>query len=190
MATTPAPGELEVVREFVNTLEIDGEAREEELRSPELLAGWLEGRGLLPGGEPLGEEDLRRALELREALRGMLLANNGVEVGKGPFETFDRLAAGAELSVRLGADRRPHLEPTTSGFEGAIGRLAAIVYESEVEGTWQRLKACHADDCLWAFYDASRNRSGTWCDMSSCGNRAKVRAYRERATAAASRRKQ
>jgi predicted RNA-binding Zn ribbon-like protein len=189
MATTPAPGDLEVVREFVNTLEIDGESREEELRSPEMLASWLEGRGLLPGGEPLGEEDLRRALELREALRGMLLANNGVEVGRDPFETFERLAAGAELSVRLGADRRPHLEPTTSGFDGAIGRLAAIVYESAVEGTWPRLKACHADDCEWAFYDTSRNRSGTWCDMSSCGNRAKVRAYRERATATASRRK-
>jgi predicted RNA-binding Zn ribbon-like protein len=49
------------------------------------------------------------------------------------------------------------------------------------DGSWQRVKACRADDCHWAFYDFSRNRSGTWCDMAVCGNREKVRSYRERA---------
>jgi hypothetical protein len=170
MASKPAPGELELVRELVNTLEIDGETRTEELRSPEMLATWLEDRGLVPRGARLGEYDFGRALELREA--------------------FDRIAADAKLSVRVGSDGRAHLEPTGSGLEGAIGRIAAIVYQSEVEGTWSRLKACSADDCQWAFYDSSRNRSGTWCDMASCGNRAKVRAYRERAAAPASKRKE
>jgi predicted RNA-binding Zn ribbon-like protein len=186
MASKPAPGDLELVREFVETLEIDGETRDEELRSPELLASWLQDRGLLPGSERLGEKELARAIELREALRGMLLANNGIRVGEGPFESFNRIVDGAELSVRVGSDGNARLEPSDSGFEGAIGRLAAIVYESAVEGTWPRLKACSAGDCQAAFYDASRNRSGTWCDMASCGNRAKVRAYRERAAKPAS----
>ncbi|MGH2778535.1 MAG: CGNR zinc finger domain-containing protein, partial [Actinomycetota bacterium] len=31
-----------------------------------------------------------------------------------------------------------------------------------------------------AFYDHSKNRSGKWCTMRVCGNRAKTRAYRER----------
>jgi predicted RNA-binding Zn ribbon-like protein len=189
MSSKPAPGDLELVREFVNTLEIDGDARTEELRTPEFLAIWLKDRGLLADSEALGEDDLGRALEFREALRGMLLANNGISVGPGPFETFNRLATGAELSVSVGSDGRPRLSPSASGFEGAIARLAAIVHESAVEGTWARLKACAADDCTWAFYDESRNRSGTWCAMSSCGNRAKVRAYRERASASASGRK-
>jgi predicted RNA-binding Zn ribbon-like protein len=48
------------------------------------------------------------------------------------------------------------------------------------DGSWERLKVCPADDCLWAFYDRSRNRSRRWCDMEVCGNRAKVRGYRER----------
>jgi predicted RNA-binding Zn ribbon-like protein len=48
------------------------------------------------------------------------------------------------------------------------------------DGTWSRLKACRADDCLWAFYDGSRNHSAAWCSMASCGNRAKARAYRSR----------
>jgi len=56
----------------------------------------------------------------------------------------------------------------------------AIAYESMVAGTWSRLKVCPADDCQWAFYDHSKNRSGTWCSMKVCGNRAKVRRYRER----------
>ncbi len=51
-----------------------------------------------------------------------------------------------------------------------------------LDGTWQRVKACDADDCLEAFYDQSRNRSGRWCDMSLCGNRTKVRAYRSKRT--------
>jgi predicted RNA-binding Zn ribbon-like protein len=175
-----APGELELVREFVNTLEIDGETRSEELGTPQQLESWLRRRGLLPQSTTLDDDDLRRGLQLREALRGMLLAHNGAPVGREPFEAFDRLTAAAGLSVRVAGDGGTLLEPTESGLEGAIGRIAAIVYRSEIEGTWDRLKACAADDCQWAFYDASRNRSGTWCDMSSCGNRAKVRAYRRR----------
>jgi predicted RNA-binding Zn ribbon-like protein len=179
-ARKSAPGELELVRELVETLEIDGESRSEELETPEQLQRWLKKRGLLPRAASLTEEDLARALELREALRGILLAHNGVAVGREPFEAFDRLTATAGLAVRVRDDGSARLEPTGSGLDGAIGRIAAIVYQAEVEGSWSRLKACAADDCMAAFYDASRNRSGTWCDMSSCGNRAKVRAYRKR----------
>ncbi|MGZ6979737.1 MAG: CGNR zinc finger domain-containing protein, partial [Acidimicrobiia bacterium] len=41
-------------------------------------------------------------------------------------------------------------------------------------------KACRHDECQWAFYDRSRNRSGQWCVMAVCGNRNKARSYRER----------
>jgi predicted RNA-binding Zn ribbon-like protein len=181
----PAPGELELVRQFVNTLEIDGDTRSEELRTPQLLQGWLRMRGLLAPSAALKEDDLGRAIELREALRGILLAHNGEPVGREPFEAFDRLVSEAGLAVRVVGDGSARLEPTGSGLASAIGRIAAIVYRSEVEGTWPRLKACAADDCQWAFYDASKNRAGTWCDMSSCGNRAKVRAYRQRTRARA-----
>jgi predicted RNA-binding Zn ribbon-like protein len=180
-----APGELELIREFVNTLEVDGETRTEELRTPQQLESWLEKRDLLPRSASLNGQDLTRALELREALRGILLAHNGASIGRKPFEAFDAIAAEADLRVRMVGDDTVRLDPTGAGLEGAIGRIAAIVYRSEIEGTWPRLKACAADDCQWAFYDASRNRSGTWCDMASCGNRAKVRAYRERTRARA-----
>lgn len=59
----------------------------------------------------------------------------------------------------------------------AIARSAAeLLTSSEVD----RLKLCDAHDCGWLFIDASRNRSRRWCEMAECGNRAKVRRYRER----------
>ena len=58
--------------------------------------------------------------------------------------------------------------------------MLAIVAAAQAEGTWERLKSCPASDCRWAFYDKSRNRSAVWCNMAVCGNRAKVRSYRER----------
>jgi predicted RNA-binding Zn ribbon-like protein len=51
---------------------------------------------------------------------------------------------------------------------------------AEAGGTWGRLKACRNEACRWIFYDASKNRSGRWCDMQLCGARHKMRAYRGR----------
>jgi len=83
--------------------------------------------------------------------------------------------------VRFDLDKgKPALAVRGSGPGAVLAPIVAIVYEAMVNGTWERLKACPADDCHWAFYDRSKNRSGTWCNMAVCGNRAKVRAYRER----------
>jgi predicted RNA-binding Zn ribbon-like protein len=84
------------------------------------------------------------------------------------------------LGVRAGASGRLELEPLGAGIAAPLGRLLAIVVEAQAAGTWARLKACPAEDCHWAFFDASRNRSRTWCSMQVCGNRAKARAYRAR----------
>jgi predicted RNA-binding Zn ribbon-like protein len=184
MATNQtAPGELELVREFVNTLDIETGTETEELSSPRRLRDWLARRRLIPAATKLGESDLARAIEFREALRGLMLANNGGSLRERDVRIVNRATASAELAVRVRDDGRIELEPRGSGLETAIARLAAIVFEATVDGRWQRLKACPADDCHWAFYDHSRNRSGTWCVMAVCGNRSKVRAYRERITA-------
>jgi predicted RNA-binding Zn ribbon-like protein len=178
MSTQAAPGRLEHVREFVNTRDLD--ERTDELESPEALASWLERRDLLTAGARVGKGDLRRALELREALRRLLLANNGAALDSGSIESLNRAAAAVPLSVHLDSDGSPALVVGGSGRGAVIAPLIAIAYEAMVAGTWSRLKACPADDCQWAFYDRSKNRSGTWCTMRVCGNRAKVRAYRER----------
>ena len=43
-----------------------------------------------------------------------------------------------------------------------------------------RVRLCAADDCDWLFVDLTKNHSRQWCDMKSCGNRAKARAYYRR----------
>ncbi|WP_035306884.1 CGNR zinc finger domain-containing protein [Actinokineospora inagensis] len=60
------------------------------------------------------------------------------------------------------------------------GAVLAAATRLSVLGEWDRLKICPADDCRWAFFDRSRNRSRTWCSMRVCGNREKARAWRER----------
>ncbi len=42
------------------------------------------------------------------------------------------------------------------------------------------LRQCASDECSWLYLDATRNHSRRWCDMKGCGNKAKVRRYRQR----------
>jgi predicted RNA-binding Zn ribbon-like protein len=89
----------------------------------------------------------------------------------------------AVLPVRLeaGHDGRVAAVPAGSGTSAGLARLLLIAARSDAVGTWQRLKACGADDCQWAFYDRSPTQNGCWCTMQLCGARAKSRAYRRRA---------
>jgi predicted RNA-binding Zn ribbon-like protein len=174
-----APGDLNHIRRFVNTLDL--EDRSDDIGEPQLLRDWLGERDLIDPGAELTAADVRQAHELREALRKMLLANNGDPIDPVAVDTICDAAKRAELQVRIDDAGRARLVPVRTGIEGAIGRLLAIVFQAQAEGTWERLKACALhDSCEWAFYDWSKNRSGTWCDMAVCGNRSKARAYRER----------
>jgi predicted RNA-binding Zn ribbon-like protein len=176
-----APGELEIVRELVNTLEVETET--DALSSPRALAAWLRAHGLLQGGTA-SREDLEAARALREAIRALLLENNGLGVRRGAASTLDRVAAQADVVLRFDSSGAPLLEPAANGVPGALGRILAIVAAAMAGGTWSRLKACRADDCRWAFYDRARNHSRQWCSMEVCGNRTKARAYRARRAAA------
>ena len=174
-----APGRLELVRAFVNT--VDMEDGTEDLSSPGALAAWLAERELLDGAAKATKADLDRAKALREALRELLLAHHGdYEPDPAAVPTVDGASKRAQLRLAFSADGVARPAPDASGVDGALGRLLAVVAEAQADGTWSRMKACPADTCRWAFYDRSRNRSGVWCNMAVCGNRAKVRGYRER----------
>jgi predicted RNA-binding Zn ribbon-like protein len=184
-----APGELERVRRFVNTREVGHVT--DRLTDPAALVAWLEQEGLAPAGTRATRADLTRAIELREALRAILLAHNGPGTGPGggrggaagAYRTLDEAGARARLRVRFGDDGRASLAPDAAGVSGALGRLVAVVHDSIGQGTWGRLKVCRDHSCEWAFYDHTKNRSGAWCSMEGCGNRAKARAFRERRAA-------
>jgi predicted RNA-binding Zn ribbon-like protein len=177
MSTQAAPGELERVRDFVNTLDVESGA--EALSTPEALGAWLQDQGFAPGRSAT-RADLVSARRLREAIRALLLENNGLSVRKEAALTLNRAAARADLGLRFDSGGEVRLEPTARGVDAALGHLLAIVASAMVDGTWTRLKACRAADCHWAFYDHARNHSRHWCSMAVCGNRTKARTYRRR----------
>ena len=179
----PAPGRLGVLQRFLNT--VAPECNQEMLHSPRRLRIVLAELGLVSPAAPVSEEDLRRALELREALRALALANNDVRAAPDAEHVVEQAAAGA-LGIRF-VDGMPLFVGSERGVPGALATLAGIVAEAAAAGTWPRLKACPAEACGWVFYDHSRNRSGRWCDSTVCGNRAKTRAYRRRRRAQAHR---
>ena len=183
MTKKTAPGELELVREFVNTHDIEDGT--EELGSPGDLGAWLQTRGLAPAEVRATRADLTEAIELREALRALLLAHNGTPAPAAAGAALDAAAARARLRLRFGGDGSAWLEPEARGVAGALGRLLVIIHAAIAGGTWERLKACREHACEFAFYDHTKNRSGAWCNMEVCGNRAKARAYRHRRDASA-----
>jgi predicted RNA-binding Zn ribbon-like protein len=183
MAKAPqAPNQLDLVIDFVNTLDL--EEGTDGLATADGLASWLSERGVLDraaAGAP-SEADRRHAVRMREALRELMLANNGGSDAGGAGEELERAARGGGLGVHFDAGGDVSLAPSADGFAGALARLLVPVADARADSSWQRVKACRSDDCQWAFYDRSRNRSGVWCEMAVCGNRTKVRTYRERAT--------
>jgi predicted RNA-binding Zn ribbon-like protein len=154
-----APGDLELVRRFVNTRDL--ELGTEKLRTPADLDALLDTTGATAA-------DLERALAFREALRRLLLANATGDAP--PRAALATVASAGPLAV--GDDLRPSGE--------GLARLLAIVVIARADGTWPRMKACPGDRCQWALYDHTRSRTRTWCASAKCGARTRSREYRRR----------
>ena len=151
-----APEPLREVQQFVNSVDLEHDV--------DWLPDWLDERGL--AGE------LERARALREALRALVLANNGATLDQPALELVN--AAAARLPLQLAPDGTLRVGAARDALDGVV----AIALGAMLDGSWSRLKACR--NCCWSFYDYSPNRSATWCSMQLCGNRTKTRAYRSR----------
>jgi predicted RNA-binding Zn ribbon-like protein len=155
------------------------EAGTDSIADPELLADWI--------GETTGdylpvpdEEGHARALALRESLRALLRANNGVAASEEELEPLREAAERSRYRTTISAGGQLDLAPARSDLTGFEARLLLALERIQSQGAWPRLKACTDDGCQWAFFDATRNRSRTWCSMEECGNREKTRRYRSR----------
>jgi predicted RNA-binding Zn ribbon-like protein len=173
-----APQPLELVRAFINTWNI--EHKIEQLTTPENLQGWLVEHGLINPAESVCRADLEPVITLREALRSLLVANNGGASAAAVTTTLNTFGESLYLRVQFTPAGLAQLGSAESGVAGALGRLLSIVTTAMLDGSWFRLKACHNQGCRWAFYDLSKNRSATWCATSICGSRLKAKAYRQR----------
>lgn len=175
----PAPPPLDLVQDFVNT-EIP-EWAQDDLATPEALAGWLTARRLLAHDEIVDPATFVAARALRVALRELALLNTlGTSPGDDSRVELERAFGCSHLSVGVAADGRLEVVPAGSGADAALGAIVATVLDAQAAGTWSRLKACRKETCGWLFYDGSRNRSSSWCSMTICGNRVKTAAYRRR----------
>ena len=171
-----APGALELVRDFVNTLDVLPGT--DEIDDPASLASWLIEHRLVATLPTLTDEDLARARSLREAMRAFLLANAGFPLPAEAAEDFDAAVGSVRLHIRAAEAGRVELLPAEAeGLEHAIGRLVATVFVAQQDGTWPRLKVCA--ECQWVLYDHTKNHSAAWCG-SQCGARVRSRRHRKR----------
>ena len=178
----PAPGRLAFVQAFLNTFwDLDGDGSE-TWSTPGAYGAWLRARGF--GGGAASAGDLDRALELREALRALCRANHDDGDAPAALAVLDGIARAVAPAAALAPSLRTGaLEPAGDGPDAACALALGIVFAARADGTFARLKACPHAHCGWAFYDASRNRSGQWCSMRICGNRTKGEAFRRRSSA-------
>jgi predicted RNA-binding Zn ribbon-like protein len=152
------PVDITLVLDFLNTLDVEDDV--DVLRESGTWRSWMQERGLRPSG-------LAATVRARDALRAAV----GDPVAR-------QEPVRSTVEVELAVDG-PALVSSD-----AVGAVLAAATRIRVLGDWERVKICPADECRWAFFDHSRNRSRTWCSMRVCGNREKARAWRERTAAA------
>ena len=163
-----APGDLEQVRELLNSWLIPNDTRVATDRFGEYARD-----------HGVRRSDSRQLRELRDDLRA---AVEGAPEAAGLIGAWP-----ARLSLR------PVIKDGGIAFDhpgGVAGDMLAIALTAAADGRWRRLKAC--PDCHWVFYDHTRNASKRWClmyaggpDGRACGTIAKVRHHRQKASAAA-----
>jgi len=186
------PIPIETAFDFLNTLELEDGALVERLTSLDAAGSWLaehdviadSRRITLLGRRPPGARaTLDRILRTRTALRD-------VAHSVAHHEPPDRDAI-AEVNRALGAKARLELVAADDGVElghshvgdaidDVLARIAEPVVREVGGGHDRRFRICANDTCRWIFYDESRSGQRRWCDMATCGNRAKARRHRER----------
>jgi hypothetical protein len=170
--------DVELVVAFLNTVDVNLDT--DVLDDPMRWREWVGGQGI--GPPPVGpsavdppsagvpsSELIAQVRGIRDALRA------AVAEGQGPVGDSAAVRTGGLIRVEL-RDGVPILVASDP-----VGAVLAASARLAVLGDWGRVKICPADDCRWAFFDHSRNRSRTWCSMRVCGNRTKARNWRERA---------
>ncbi len=153
----------------------------ERLHRPGDLGAWLAARTDRVDPGDVTERDLADALQLREALTGLYIAAaQGDPLSPDDVDTVNLFAATPDIPPALAGGQRQAGAGRirVSQVLSTFARDAIQVFDALDEG---RIRACDADDCRMVFHDESRTNNRRWCSMEHCGNRAKVRAHRERA---------
>lgn len=175
----PAPEPLRRVQALINT--VDWESGRDRLAAPADAQPWLIANALLPAGATVGAADSSLIVAFREALRTLVIhRTEGTRPDPADLDVLRAVAAGSALAATVDEDGDIRIASAGDSVRARLAGLLLVVEAAQRDGTWAHLKACANDECRWAFYDRSRNHGGTWCDMSSCGNKLKNRDFRAR----------
>ena len=181
--------------DFVNTLEYSKGMARDEFTDAAGAVVWMQGHQLLhretadvlvrdvSTDYAAAQRLLQRIQKTRGALRELLDA--AVE-RRPPAESALR-----EVNRALRAPYVYELVPAADGvsldhrhegdpISGALARLSEAIARELTQTDKERLRICANDECRWVFRDNSPAGRRKWCDMSSCGNRAKAARHRER----------
>src|SRR3954447_12357042 len=180
--------------DFVNTLEYSKGLPEEHFTDAAIAVKWFQQHALLHSdaaaelsSEVTSEEAAERLLQRIQKTRGALRELLDAAVERRPPAD----AALREVNRTLRAPYVYELVPSADGVSldhrhegdpvsGALGRLAEAIARELTREDKERLRVCANDECRWVFRDNSPAGRRKWCDMSSCGNRAKAARHRER----------
>jgi predicted RNA-binding Zn ribbon-like protein len=183
--------------DFINTeLPTTGS---DALASFDAYVAWLERVAILD--EERGDTLRRRAplqpagatAALLEARRMRAALRTFAE--RGPDAEHQRALALAELNRVLGRSAgMRRIEQVGDGrfvrsffaagdaFAGLLLPLVESATESLIRGELGRIRRCANPRCAQVFYDSTKNASRRWCDMETCGNRAKAARFRKKKT--------
>ncbi|WP_207939287.1 CGNR zinc finger domain-containing protein [Actinomadura darangshiensis] len=153
----------------------------ERLPDPVRFAEWLGLCDLAPV-QPPHQDDLDRAVRLRETLRPIALATVD---GRPPedddvrsLETF----LGQDDPVALSVDGRL-VRSAPPSTRTALARIARQAVDHLTGPQRDDLKVCPEGDCRGVFADPAGRRR--WCPSPACASRGRVRALRARRSASA-----
>src|SRR5256885_2418220 len=94
-----AGGELGLIQAFVNTVDLDPGV--EELKDPNTLRAWLVAKGLMSGDSQADEADLKNAIAVREAMRGVIGGDSGPRIHPLDPATLNSAAAASRPPIAL-----------------------------------------------------------------------------------------
>jgi predicted RNA-binding Zn ribbon-like protein len=176
----------EVALDFLNTEYGVPPTRQECLVSDQAVIDWLVRAGLMQAADSpaAGKRGvlLAAALALRESARKLVERRKSGAVGD-PADLNRVLALGSvheELVWKKGQAPRIHQHLNTSGAEGVLVPIAQAIARLLAEGDFELVRTCERSDCTLWFYDRTKSHHRRWCSMATCGNRAKVAAFRAR----------
>jgi hypothetical protein len=181
-----APAGLALVQDLVNTHAVERDGAD-------LLAGhataqqwlqeasrqWAHDRGLEPADPILPETDLQALRDLRASVQEMLAIPPDQRPAD-PVGTPSAVTHRAQVHLVTDELDRVAMVPVGTGASWLASAIWSEILLAQRTGSWSRLKLCREPGCLSAFYDASRNGSGVWHNVRSCGNIANLRASRTR----------